>query len=484
MKKPLSKRRQPWARAAVYSLMTLSVVVIVALLMLVVLGYSYNQRDGKLEQGGLLQFSSIPTGATVTLDELTLGQRTNTKSTVDTGSHSISFDLDGYRSWKKTITITPGQIGWVNYARLVPTKVTNETIRTFSTVTSSLASPRHHYMLIHEAADQPSFELANIQDDTVRYTTLTLPATAYTAPDEGKTQSFTIDNWSNNENAVLVKHTYNDNQTEWIYLDREQPQRSININTTFGIAPARLLFGGDSNRLLFVQTDDTVRRINLDDQTLSRPLATKVANFAMYDEKTIIYTTLASENRRSVGYATTDIAQPVIMSSYPADEKPLYASMESYFNKRYVSVLYDQRLAITSGNLPTLTDKGSLRLYAVMNVPAGATELTMSRNGRFSFVRTPDGFATYDLELQKYDKTTWAYQSQNQRPLQWLDDYILLSDNAGYARMYDFDGANQQTLMQVIEGNAVTLSSNDKYVYGITQGQKGPSLTRIKMLLN
>lgn len=484
MKKPLSKRSQPWARAAVYSFMTLSVVVIVALLMLVVLGYSYNQRDGKLEQGGLLQFSSIPTGATVTLDELVLGQRTNTKATVDTGSHSVSFDLAGYRSWKKTIDIAPGQIGWVNYARLVPAKLTNETLRTFSTVTSSVASPRHHYVLIHEAADQPSFELANIQDDTVRYTTLTLPQTVYTAPSEGRSQSFTIVSWSYNEDAVLIKHTYNDTQAEWIYLDRNQPQQSININTSFGVAPQQLVFAGDGNRLLFAQTDDTVRRMNLDDQTLSRPLATKVANFAVYDEKSLIYTSSAIDGKRTVGYATTDIAQPVVMSSYPADDKPLFASMESYFNKRYVSVLYGERLAITSGNLPTLTDKGNLKLYALVSVPANAQELTMSRNGRFSFIRTTDGFATYDLELQKYNKTIWAYQPQNQRPLQWLDDYVLWSDNGGYARIYDFDGANQQTLMQVAEGNAFTLSSNDKYIYGITQSDKGLSLTRAKMLIN
>lgn len=484
MSKPFSKRSQPWARIAVYAAMTTSVVVLVGLLMLLVLGYSFNQRDGRLEQGGLLQFGSIPTGAVVTLDELVLGPRTNTKATVDAGSHSVDFTLTGYRSWKKTIDISPGQIGWVNYARLVPTTLEPETVRTFQSVTSSVASPRQNWILAQEVADRPEFELINIQGDVVRYTTLALPDGSYTVPTDGKPQSFAIDSWSYNENAILLRHTYGDGQLEWIYLDRENSERSISINATFGVAPSKLEFGGDGSRLLFVQTDDIVRRINLDDQTLSRPLVSKVAQYTVYDEKSLTFVTTAVDGKRSVGYAVTDIAQPVEIGSYAADDKLLQASMETYFNKRYVSILYGDKLTITGGDLPTLTNKGSLKPVASVTVPADAQQLTMGRNGRFTIVRTADGYVTYDLELKKYDKTKWAQQSQTQRPIQWLDDYMLWSDNGGSVRIYDFDGANQQTIMQVVEGNAVTVSDNDEYLYGFSAGDKGIDLARVKMIIN
>ncbi len=487
MKQPASMRRQPWVRVAVYSVMTVSVVVIVALLMLVVLGYSFNQRDGKLEQGGLLQFASVPTGASVTLDEVTLGSRTNTKSTVDTGTHTVNFDLAGYRPWKKTISIVAGQVGWVNYARLIPNKLTPESLRTFTTLAGSMASPKENWILLHETAEQPSFELANIQGDTVRYTTLALPQTSYTAPDEGKTQSFTIESWSYDEHAILIKHTYNDDKVEWISLNRDQPDKTVNLNTAFGIAPTKVVFAGEGNRLLFVQADDSVRRVNLDDQTLSRPLASNVAMFTMFDEKTIVYaTTAASDGARTVGYATTDIAQPIVLHTYPADttQQPLLVAMDMYFNKHYVTIVHGQTMTIENGDLPTLTDKGSLKKYATVTIPNSASGLVTNANGRFSVAQLPDGYATYDLELKKYDKTTWAYQSAAQHPLQWLDTYILWSDNGGYARIYDFDGANQQTIMNVVEGNAVTVTSNDKYFYGVTKTDKGISLSRVKLLLN
>lgn len=483
MKHHVSKRRQPWLRTAVYTFMTLTVTVIVALLTLVVLGYSFNQNDGRLEQGGLLQFSSVPTGASVTLDERVIGSKTNTKATVDAGSHSVSFDLDGYRTWRKTIDIRAGQIGWLNYARMIPTKVTPQTIRTFPALSGSLASPKHNYMLLHEAVDQPVFVLSNIQGDTVRYSTLTLPTTSYTAPTAGKTQSFSLDSWSQDESAVLVKHVYDDTQTEWLLLDRNSPEKSINLSLTFGITPSKIVFAGNGNRLLFVQTDEIVRRINLDEQTLSRPLASRVEQFTGFDDKTIVYTTTAdAAGKRTVGYAATDIPQPQTIHTYPADGLPLRAAMETYFNDRYLSVVHGQTLKIESGTLPAPNTKANLRTVATQQIPTGIGQFSMTQNGRFVVMGLPDGYATYDLELSKYDKTNWAYPSVLPQTITWLDDYIIWSANGGNLRIYDFDGANQQNIMPVTEGYSASISSNDKYIYGILKTDKGVELRRAQLV--
>lgn len=485
MKRELSKSRQPVVRAAVYSVMTLSVAVIVTVLMFVVLGYQFNERDGRIEQGGLLQFASVPTGATVTLDNARLGPRTNSKANVATGSHSASFDRTGYRTWKKTIAIGAGQIGWLSYARLIPSTVKPVDIRTFINLTGALASPKQNYMLLHEAADQPSFVLANIQGDTVRYDTLTLPAGSYTLPTEGKPQSFILDSWSENEAAVLIKHVYDDNKEEWLLLDRNSPDRSINITATFAIHPSKIVFAGKGDRLLFAQTDDIVRRVNLDEQTLSRPLASKVTYFTVYDDKTIAYVTSAnSEQRRVVGYAAVDVADPVVLGAYPDDGQPLYAAMSTYFAKRFVTVLHGQKLDVTAGTLPTKSDKGSLKHITTVTVPTGATDLSLEHNSRFAVMRLPDGYATYDIELNKFDSTGWAVQSQTPRALQWLDEYMLWSDHGGQLRFYEFDGANQQNIMPVTEGFAVSLSPDNKYVYSVLRTDKGFEFQRAQLILD
>lgn len=484
MKREVSKRRQPYVRTAVYSFMTLSVAVIVALLMLVVLGYSFNEHDGKLEQGGLLQFATVPTGATVTLDEVKLGSNTNTKATVDTGNHSVIYNRTGYREWRKSIYIQPGQIGWLSYARLIPKDVTPKDVRTFANLTGALASPRHNYLLLHDAADQPMFNVANIQGDTVKYTDVVLPTTSYTAPLFGKTQSFVADSWSRDENAVLIRHTYNDNQTEWLWLDRNSPEKSVNISATFGVNASRVSFGGGGNRLLFVQTDDIVRRVNLDDLTLSRPLISKAASFTVYDEKTIVYTTVANDkNQRTVGYAAVDIAEPQTIATYPADNQPLFADMGSYFNRRYIAIVHGTQLVVQTGTVPTPSQKADLKTYAKQTLPAGVVKLEMSHNSRFAVAQLSDGFATYDIELKKFDRTTWSSQPTAPRQLKWLDEYMLWTDYGGTLRFYEFDGANQQNIMPVTEGFDVSISPNDKYIYGVLKTDKGFELRRARLIL-
>lgn len=219
------------------------------------------------------------------------------------------------------------------------------------------------------------------------------------------------------------------------------------------------------------------------DLTLSRPLATKVENFNVYDEKTVIFTTSPDEKGvRSVAYAAVDITSPVALNTY-ADGQPLHAAMSSYFGRRYVAVVHGQALTVTSGSLPTLTDKGSMKQFAAQTIPAGASDLTV-HNSRFFVAQLPDGYATYDIELKKYDKTTWADQSQAARPISWLDDYMIWSDAGGKLRFYEFDGANQQTIMPVAEGFMPSLSQNDKYLYAIAKTDKGFALERARMILN
>lgn len=485
MKRQVSRRRQPWLRTAIYSFMTLVVTVIVAMLMLVVLGYQFNKKDGRIEQGALLQFESTPTGAAVTLDQTPFSALTNTKTTVDRGSHFVQYNLSGYRTWQKTISVSAGQIGWLSYARLIPTTVTPQTLQQYTALSGALAAPSNKYMLLHQAADAADFVLANIQNDTVQYSTLALPASAYTAPSAGQTQTFTLQSWSKDDQAVLILHTYDDGKTEWLVLDRDSPEKSINLSTNYGVNPSTVQFAGTGSKLLFVRTDNAVRRINLDEETLSRPLATNIDTFTAYDDKTIVYSTVAdSKNQRTVAYAALDIDNPVTLATYPADGQPLLAAMTNYFSQRYVAIVHGQSLKILAGSLPTATDAGSLKKFATQTISAAPTALKPSANSRLFVAELPAGFATYDLELKKYDETAWAAQPQVPRPINWLDSFMLWSDYGGQLRFYEFDGANQQNIMPVAEGYAASLSPNGKYIYGVAKTDKGFAFERARLILN
>ncbi len=87
-------------RAIIYALMTISVIGLVVVLVFVMLGYQFDSSEGKIEQGGLVQFDSRPAGATVSIDGTVFGTRTASKTTMKAGHHDIEMKLKGYEAWR------------------------------------------------------------------------------------------------------------------------------------------------------------------------------------------------------------------------------------------------------------------------------------------------------------------------------------------------------------------------------------------------
>lgn len=482
-----SKRRQLLARAFVYSFMTISVITIVVILMLVILGYSFNRQDGRLEQGGLLQFNSIPSGARVTIDDVMQGSLTPSKASVEAKSHSVSMTRAEYRPWQKTIDVTAGGIGWLSYARLMPNTISTDPLRVFPQVTAAVASPERKWIAIQEDATSPAITLVNIESATPKYTTMTIPSSLITPAQTNTPQSFSIDSWSDNENYLLVKRTYDTDKTEWIVIDRANPDQSVNITTTFAIAASKIIFGERGGRDLYAQTDTIVRRINIDNQTLSGALASNVAEFSVYDQSTVLYTTLPNptdNNQRTVGYIEQGMNQAETIRSYPAETTNLHIAFGRYFDKRYVAITHGTSLDLLSGTLPRGTTESSLRSEMSHTLASDNVRLTLSRNSRFVVAQDANGYTTYDIELKKTDTTVFKAPATIDKPLQWLDDYSIWSGRGDVLRFYDFDGANQHDIMPVVEGLDVTLSGDNKYVYGLTRTDDGIAFQRGRLILN
>ena len=98
-----AKRRQSAKIIISETIMVLAVVITVTMLAFIVSGYWLNS-DFKVERNGLLQISSVPTGADIYIDgDSSWLQRTNTSKVLSSGEHSVKLTKDGYDSWQKTI---------------------------------------------------------------------------------------------------------------------------------------------------------------------------------------------------------------------------------------------------------------------------------------------------------------------------------------------------------------------------------------------
>lgn len=484
-----TKRKQLIQRIFVYGLMSLSVVALVTLLVFVMLGYQFNRADGRIEQGGLVQFSSTPSSANVSIDSKNLGTQTSARTTITSGNHYITMDKTGYRQWKKSVNVVPGSVLWLNYTRLIPETVKPTSMATFPTLSDTNTSPNRKWLAIKEDATTPVIELQNISSSMLKASTLTLPEGSFTPPSEGQTQSFSISQWDPSSRYMLVKHTYDETKTEWLVVDIEHADLAKNMTTLLGFDASSVVFSNTNHNVLYGLVGQDLRKIDLGAVTLSGPLVANVAEFSLYQNSTIIYTTLPDPDTkaRTAGYYTDGVSKVRTIRTYADEGKlPLHIAFGNYYGDNYVAIAYGEDVELLTGDLPRSdsTNVSTLHSVTTMTVPGGALDLSIQTRGRFVIAQTADGYATYDLELRKATTTTQKGPAVTTEKLHWLDNYIAWSDRDGMLRTVEFDGANEQEIMPVTPGFSVALSQDDVYIYGFLKNSDNTySLQRARIVL-
>lgn len=482
------KRKQLIQRIVVYGLMSVSVLALVTVLVFVMLGYQFNKRDGKIEQGGLVQFSSTPSGASVGIDSKNLGTQTSARATMSSGAHFITMNKTGYRQWQKSVNVVPGSVLWLNYARLVPTTLKPQAVAQFATLTDSNVSPDRKWLAIKDDQTTPVIQMENIAGSTVKASSLELPAESYTAPSEGQTQSFVIAQWDPSSRYLLVKHTYDTAKIEWLVVDIQHANTTKNMTTMLGFDASNVIFSNTNSNVLYGLVGQDLRKIDLGAVTLSGPLVSNVAEFSLYRSSTIVYTTLpdVSTHTRTIGYYDDGAAKPRVIRSYADDgQLPLRIALGSYYGDSYVAIAYGSEVEVLTGDVPRSDSNDASTLHAVttMTVPGGVLDLSIITSGRFVVAQTADGYAVYDLELMKTTTTALKGPVTTEK-LRWLDNYMVWSDRDGTLRTVEFDGANEQAIMPVTPGFSVTLSQDGTYLYGFLKNADGNyDLQRVRMIL-
>jgi hypothetical protein len=482
---PPSKRKEIIRRTVIYSFMSAVVIGLVTALVLIMLGYQFNRNDGRIEQGGLVQFDSRPTGANVTIDGANFGTRTPSKTTLSAGQHYVTMQLEGYKTWQKSIDVVPGSVLWLNYTRFVPNELTPMKIADFAMVSSTAVSPDSKWMAIKEDPGSPMLHLADITGDDVKLSNVPLPTTAYTHPQTGKTQTFAIVSWDPSSRYILTKHVYDDGKTEWLVVDSQDPAATQNLTKLLSIDASKVVFSGNNSKILYAQVGTDVRRIDVQAATLSGPLASNVAEFSLYKNETVVFATLLDPEtkQRSLGYYNDSSDKTHIVRSYTDDgASTMRLAIGEYFRETYFAIAYSNSIEVLKGDF---SGPSKLTAVATMDMPTGSTQyLSMGNEGRFVIAQHSGTYMVYDLELKKPTTTSLKGESEVTRELQWLDKYTPWSDRDNILRMYEFDGANQHNIMPVAPGFSATFSPNAKYLYGITKtSDTSYHLKRVRMIL-
>lgn len=486
MYNPSSKQREIIKRTITYTLMTTAVVVLVAFLVMTMLGYRFNRNDGSLVQGGLVQFVSQPSGADVIVNGKDIGSNTTTKMTLEPGEHDVLIQRKNYRDWTKRIDVRAGMVTWLNYARLIPRDLKVETVREFEQLDEALSSPDDKWFALLPDNSQPELIFADLQRDEPQFRSLNLPSEAFTAPKDDAASRFRLSKWTPNGRFLLVEHSY-EGKREWIVVDREDASRTRNITTLLSIDATQVEFANNSGRLFYVLEEGNVRRVNLNEATLSRPLINNVKSFnvSLERDELLTYETLPKEGVRELGYYNDGGSDgPVVLKSVEVPASvTLGVAIEKYYDDTYIALAVGDRVEVMRGDLPKSNQSSPLKLVETLELSGNARDLMIKGGGRFIYARSGAEFVAYDLE-QKAQYTTRLSAEKPNPQLEWLDEYILWSDFDGELQFYDFDGGNHQKIVPVASGYDVTLARNGRYVYSIGQTDDGKrTLQQVRLIL-
>jgi hypothetical protein len=489
-----SRKKEIIRRSLVYTTMSLLIAAIVTGLIFIILGYSIDTNNGKIERSALLRYDSIPSGATIAVDGKELGSKTPAKSMVIDGSHTFTMTKDGYLTWTKKLDIQAGTLTWLSYVRLVPVNRAVEAVASYPKLSATLATTDGQKIAVQPDSSVPSINLVDVSAADIKTSALTLPTTLYTdAGKDGVSHKFRLDQWDTDGRYLLVEHDYTDalqsTKVEWLVIDTNSVGGSRNITKLLDLDISSPVFAGTSGNILYVLSGGDIRKLDLSAQTISRSLVTSVSSFGLYDTNVITYVGALSTGagKRVVGLYRDGDSQPHVLRTIESTvTAPVHIATSRYYNADYVAISVGSKIDILSGNYPASgsNDSSGLSSFASFDLSKDVANLSFSPKGYYVLAQSGTAFTSYDIEHQLANSSVVTSDaSATVKPLLWLDSDHVWSDYNSSLSMRDFDGTNTIVINQVAAGFDASLTHSGRYFYSVGKTSSGYQLQRVRMIL-
>lgn len=444
------KRRQSLKVIISETIMTLTVVITVIVLALVVSGYWLNSNF-EIERQGMLQISSVPTGADVTIDGGSSWlQRTNTSKVLASGEHEVKLTKEEYDSWSKTINVVEGLLYRLRYPRLFPLERTKETVYSGLGDVFATVSPTNNRMILSDKS--PKWKLLNLENDKLTPEIIDI-SELFTGAD-GAIASSTIESvtWSNDESHLLVKALNSENTAEWLIVDIRNPKNSLNLTKLFNASFSEIEIIDDSASTLLAKRDGNLHKINTSDKSISAVLVNNVSNFSLYRNEIVYSARVSGEDeptKYQIGFLSLGNETATAVAEATA---PSLVGIARFYDEIYIYTVEEDTLFIY--------DKKDTKLIESFELNFHPEKLEISWYGDFIVMYAGQSIATLDMEAKTVRE--WTLDGPN---LAWLDQGMLFSVSEGKLYVYDPDGLNRRKLAENVSGHFPAIITKDKWLY-------------------
>lgn len=444
-----SKRRQNFKIIASEAIMVVAVAITVIVLAFLVSGYWINS-DFKVERQGLLQISSVPTGADVSIDgDSSWLQRTNTSKVLSSGEHTITLTKNGYDSWSKTINISEGLLYRIHYPRLFPNNPVTEEVLSTNGYSFSTISPDHSRLLLVSS----SWQLINLANKDIKV--LDLDMSLLSSDDSSikiSPESTIISADWDKSGSHLLLNIDNAGLAEWILLDIKDVKNSINLGKEFGGNFSNIQILDDSSSSLLAIFNGGLHKIDVPGRSLSSVLVKNIVGYDHFDASEVVFYAKDSDSKSDTGYVGFLRLSDGKITKLLDSTSPAKVVISRFYDDKYITILQD--------NLATLYKKDDFTKIADYELSFSPSDLEVGHNGEFITMYLGGKIATLDMETESIRE--W---DTGAKQFGWVDDDMVYTTSDGSLVVYDFDGLNRREVAKNVDDNSLAVITDDKWLY-------------------
>ncbi len=452
--------------------------IVIAALILLYQAYGFGLSKGNVIQNGLVFFSSHPSPADIHINGKRNDATTNARVVMQSGIYDVRLTREGYRDWRRTIEVEGGDVHHYDYPFLVPKELTTKKVQTFAAPPGlTTQSPDRRWLVIEQPGSLTNFSVYDLKRPDKAPTNLVIPATILSKATTH--EGWQVSEWARDNSHFVLQHLY-DGKMEYILVDREDPTKSLNLNTTLSAQPTRLSLRDKKYDQYYLhdRSAATLKRASLA-APAGEPVLERVLAYQSYGSDTVLY---ASDDKAPAGQVAVrlrvgDQTHPV--RAFPTGTDYLLELTE------YSDTLYVAAGATSQGKIYIYEDplgqlqkapKLAIAPIQVLRV-TNPSYLSFSTSSQFIVVESGQQFGVFDFENSKgYAYVKTQPMDAPQTHASWMDGNRLSYVSQGKVIIFDYDDANRQTLVPASSSYLPAFSPDYKRLYTLTPGKAASQL--------
>ena len=457
---PEQSRRQTIKIIVSETFMVFAVIITVIVLALLVSGYWLNSNF-EIERNGMLQVSSIPTGANVEIDGQSSSwlERTNSSKILSSGRHMVRLAKDGYDSWSKEVNIAEGLLYRLHYPRLFLQKRQLETVINSGKYASASVSSDHNAILLMNDTTEWGYLDLDTDSPSLRSIDVSgLFASASLAEDSNvgllTGEIMSID-WDRDASHVLIQ-AQNGSSSEWVLLDIKNVTKSINLTKEFGVGFSHVeIIDNNSNTLLAIQNHN-LHKIDVPGRLVSAVLIKNVIDFDHYNNEIVFSArrdsmelTEDTDKEYYIGYFKLGDRE---IASLEQLDAPAKVAIGRFYDSKYIATLVDSTIIVHQKD----NYQEETATYELSFAP---DTIAVGHDGEFLLLAKEYQLATLDFESTSIRE--WSIEGD----FDWLDNDMLYAISDGNLVVYDYDGLNRRELASDVSSPFPVTITSDRWLY-------------------